>query len=301
MILGLKRAALGLWVAVGLLAGFGPGVSAQSLAPTVRQIEVEGTRRVDPASIRTRIYTQIGQSVDAQRLSDDIKRVFRLGYFKDVQALRRDHPSGGITLVFQVAERPTVLDIRYDLDGTAVAQEELQKVVDLQKYAILDEAAIQSNLVKISDLYVEEGHFLVQTSYSLEATEDELRLVFSTQVFNAPDPGVERLLEERVRLGSHPAFRGTSVAVSRSIAGMLDHPVRDRLDALSLPVFVAFGAQDRMIPNPYFTGGRTAAVFADALSLLDAQGVLIPNAGHTVHHDAPQAFNDAVGAWLGAL
>lgn len=149
-----------------------------------------------------------------------------------------------------------------------------------------------------------EARFIKQhwhESRALEATEDELRLVFSTQVFNAPDPGVERLLEERVRLGSHPAFRGTSVAVSRSIAGMLDHPVRDRLDALSLPVFVAFGAQDRMIPNPYFTGGRTAAVFADALSLLDAQGVLIPNAGHTVHHDAPQAFNDAVGAWLGAL
>lgn len=171
MILGLKRRALGLCLGVSLLTGIGPGAIAQSLAPTVRQIEVEGTRRVDPASIRTRIYTQIGQSVDAQRLSDDIKRIFRLGYFKDVQALRRPHASGGITLVFTVTERPTVLDIRYELDGTAVAQEEVEKVVDLQKYAILDEAAIQSNLSKIADLYIEEGHFLAETSYSLEATD----------------------------------------------------------------------------------------------------------------------------------
>ena len=47
-----------------------PATDAQTLVPTVRQIEVEGTRRVDPASIRGRIYTQVGQDVDAQRLSD---------------------------------------------------------------------------------------------------------------------------------------------------------------------------------------------------------------------------------------
>jgi outer membrane protein insertion porin family len=149
-----------------------PATDAQTLAPTVRQIEVEGTRRVDPASIRGRIYTQVGQEVDAQRLSDDIKRIYHLGYFRDVQALSRPHASGGIVLVFRVAERPTILEIKYDLDGTAVAKEEVEKVVDLQKYAILDEAVVQENLKKIDELYVEEGHFLVQTSYSLEPTED---------------------------------------------------------------------------------------------------------------------------------
>ena len=35
--------------------------------------------------------------------------------------------------------------------------------------------------------------------------------------------------EERVRMGKHESFRGTSVAVSRSVAGMIDHPVADRL------------------------------------------------------------------------
>lgn len=172
MSLTLKRAGLQLLVLCTLLASHSTESAAQSLAPTVRQIEIEGTRRVDPASIRSRVYTQVGQTVDAQRLSDDIKRIYRLGYFKDVQALRRAHSAGGITLVFQVAERPTILDIRYDLDGTAVAKEEVEKVVDLQKYAILDEAQIQSNLTKITELYVEEGYFLAESSYSLEGTPD---------------------------------------------------------------------------------------------------------------------------------
>ncbi len=136
---------------------------------------------------------------------------------------------------------------------------------------------------------------------ALEATEHELRAVFATQVFSQLDDGAERLLEERVRLGAHPAFRGTSVAVSRSIAGMLDHPVRERLHELDLPVLVAFGSRDRMIPNPIFSGGRPAAVLADAVGLLDAESLLVPGAGHTVHHDAPAAFNQAVQAFLGTL
>lgn len=132
-------------------------------------------------------------------------------------------------------------------------------------------------------------------SRALGASEEEVRANFVTMVFNRVDPGVERLIEERVRLGQHPAFRGTSVAVSRSIAGMVDGPVWDRLPAITVPTLVVFGTDDRMIPNPVFTGGRTRTIAeAGVARLPDAKLVLIPGAGHTVHHDAPAAFNEAL-------
>ncbi len=136
---------------------------------------------------------------------------------------------------------------------------------------------------------------------ALEATEHELRATFSTQVFASLDDGTERLLQERVRLGKHPAFRGTSVAVSRSIAGMLDHPVRDRLGEIAAPVHVVFGAHDQMIPNPVFTGGRALDVAAAAAGALDTGIHLIDGAGHTVHHDEPEAFNASVRTFLESL
>lgn len=134
---------------------------------------------------------------------------------------------------------------------------------------------------------------------ALETSESELRAAFTQSVFNVADEGVERFLEERVRLGQHPSFRGTSVAVSRSIAGMLDHPVAHRLDALEVRTLLVFGSDDRMIPNPVFTGGRTRAIAElGAGSIPHAQLVMVPRAGHTVHHDAPGAFNDAVTSFL---
>ncbi len=136
---------------------------------------------------------------------------------------------------------------------------------------------------------------------ALHTTEQEARLAFTTAVFNRPDEGVERLLQERVRLGQHPAFEGTSVAVSRSIAGMVDHPVYDRLGELKNKTLLVFGSEDRMIPNPIFTGGRTKAIGERGRdAMVDCKLLMLAGAGHTVHHDAPEAFNAAVDQFLGA-
>lgn len=137
---------------------------------------------------------------------------------------------------------------------------------------------------------------------ALRASEQELRATFTAVAFNRPDAGVERLLEERVRMAKTEAFRGTSVAVSRSIAGMVDFPVLDRLSALRVPTLIVYGTDDRMIPNPVFHGGATrriAETGRDAIA--NAQLVMLPGAGHTVHHDDPDGFHRAVDPFLASL
>ena len=134
---------------------------------------------------------------------------------------------------------------------------------------------------------------------ALEATEDALRITFETLVFNRMDAHAERLLEERVRARHTPAFRGTSVAVSRSVAGMLDHPVADRLGQVRAPTLIVYGTDDRMIPNPVFTGGRTRHIAEQGRDAIPgAELVLLQGAGHTVMHDDPRGFNEATLAFL---
>jgi pimeloyl-ACP methyl ester carboxylesterase len=130
---------------------------------------------------------------------------------------------------------------------------------------------------------------------ALETREEELRATFHTLVFNRPDAGVERLLEERVRMTHTQAFRATSVAVARSVKGMLDYPVVHRLDQIQTPTLVVYGTDDRMIPNPVFNGGRTRQIGEKARdSLPNARLVMLSKAGHTVHHDDAPGFNQAV-------
>ncbi|MBM4368869.1 MAG: alpha/beta hydrolase, partial [Deltaproteobacteria bacterium] len=136
-------------------------------------------------------------------------------------------------------------------------------------------------------------------SRAMESSEEQVRANFVGMVFNEVDEGVERLIQERVRLGLNPRFAGTSVAVSRSIAGMVDHPVGDRARGIAVPTLIVYGSDDRMIPNPVFTGGRTRAVAERAHQLVPhSRLVVIEGAGHTVHHDAPRAFNAALEEFL---
>ncbi|MCA9490995.1 MAG: alpha/beta hydrolase, partial [Myxococcales bacterium] len=134
---------------------------------------------------------------------------------------------------------------------------------------------------------------------AMTSSEAEIRHSFVQAVFNVTDEGVERLIEERVRMGKHPSFQGTSVAVSRSIAGMLDFPVASRLGEIAVPTLIVYGTHDKMIPNPIFNGGRTKSVAESGRDAIPgAQLVMIPRAGHTVHHDAADAFNAAVRDFL---
>lgn len=135
---------------------------------------------------------------------------------------------------------------------------------------------------------------------AMEADEEAVRANFRT-VFNKPDDLTERLIEERVRLAGTPAFAGTSVAVSRCVAGMLDYPVADRLGQVRAPTLILFGTNDRLIPNPIFHGGRTAAVArAGAEAMPGSQLVLLDGAGHGLQSDDPEGFNAALLAFLGA-
>ncbi len=134
---------------------------------------------------------------------------------------------------------------------------------------------------------------------ALEATEEELRATFSTLVFNRMDDGAERLLEERVRVRDTAAFKGTSVAVARSVAGMIDHPVVDRLSQVQAPTLIVYGTDDHMIPNPVFTGGSTRRIAQQGQAAIPGSTLrMIDGAGHTVQHDAPEAFNEALRTFI---
>ena len=132
-----------------------------------------------------------------------------------------------------------------------------------------------------------------------EASEENVRANMMAMVFNRHDAGVERFIEERVRWGQSPSFKGTSVAVSRSVAGMMDNLVLDLARGVRTPTLIVYGTDDKMIPNPVFNGGRTSEIARAAQAAIPGSKlVLIPNAGHTVHHDDPSAFNRAVEEFL---
>src|SRR5690606_50062 len=63
-------------------------------AGRVVRIEVEGARRAEPEAIRDAMRTRAGDILDLDRVREDIRRIFALGFFSDVRIEARRTAEG---------------------------------------------------------------------------------------------------------------------------------------------------------------------------------------------------------------
>ncbi len=76
----MRRLALGLFF---LLITTGV-VLAQEL-PLVSKIEIQGLKRIEEGAIKAKISQKIGEPVSEDKINEDIKAIFKMGYFDDVK------------------------------------------------------------------------------------------------------------------------------------------------------------------------------------------------------------------------
>jgi len=157
-----------------LLAG-GHTVTAQTPPAGERQIiikdiAVQGNRRVQEAVILGRVGVKIGTPFVPTRLADDIRSVFALGFFDDVQ-LKVEDFEGGVKLVFVVVERPFVRDITFTgnkkLDATA-----LQEKIDLKLGSVFNPVEVNRAVEKLTEYYEQEGYFEVGITPDVQKLAD---------------------------------------------------------------------------------------------------------------------------------
>lgn len=120
--------------------------------------------------------------------------------------------------------------------------------------------------------------------------------------FHAMPKEAEFMVEDRVAMKSASEFPQYCLAVSRSVAGMLDGPVHDRLPTVSVPTLVTFGKNDNLIPNPFLHGGSTQRLAErEAKRIPGADVVVLPKAGHMAHFERANAWNAEVLQFVRAL
>src|SRR5687767_11023071 len=80
---------------------------APTEASIVTDIQVRGNKTVATSTIMSQIRTEIGRPAVAGVLSEDLKRLYGLGFFKDVK-IDQDTSSGRLVVIFTVSEKPTL-------------------------------------------------------------------------------------------------------------------------------------------------------------------------------------------------
>jgi outer membrane protein insertion porin family len=159
--------------------GLAVAVEAQQPPPVfIKELTVEGNRRVQEAVILGRVRSTIGAPFNPSQLSEDVRAVFALGFFDDVQ-LKIEDFEGGVKVSFVVIERPFVRDVDF-VGNKHVSTNDLQDKIDLKLGSVYNPVDVQRARERMKDFYEGEGYFEVQITPDIEKfTDGDVKVVFT--------------------------------------------------------------------------------------------------------------------------
>src|SRR5512135_325573 len=99
-----------MYLMAGIIAA--SAVLAQEQLPVVNSIEVRGLKRVEEGAVKSKITQKVGEALSSEKVSEDIKSIFKMGYFDDVKT-EIDPMEGGIRLIYVVKEKPTIIRVEF--------------------------------------------------------------------------------------------------------------------------------------------------------------------------------------------
>lgn len=173
----MPKKALPIFIAIlFLFAGMQEPVAAQE-SPLVNAVEVRGLKRIEEGAVKARITHGIGEPLSQDKVNDDIKSIFKMGYFDDVK-VEIETFEGGVRLIYQVKEKPTI--VRVDFQGnTEFDDGKLKEKITVTSGAIADTVLIQDNAVKLRKFYEEEGYWLANVVPVIrKISDDEVGLTY---------------------------------------------------------------------------------------------------------------------------
>jgi outer membrane protein insertion porin family len=153
-------------LALALLGGVPSVAVAQdlTLAPAegiVGEVIVRGTRWIEEAAVLARIGLRAGEPITREKIRRDLEAVYATGFFEDVRVLLEPQQDGTLRVVFAVVEKPAVTDVRIE-GNKKIDDEDLNELIDVKSFGVLNEAKIRQTVETLRDKYVEKGFYLVE-------------------------------------------------------------------------------------------------------------------------------------------
>jgi outer membrane protein insertion porin family len=161
---------------------FGPEGSTEAVGglDTVVEVRVEGNRRIEADAIRAVVGTRVGELLRRERIGEDVRKIFELGFFRDVQVVSADSPEGKI-VTFVVEENPIIRQVSVS-GNESVGSEDIRDQLTLTVGSTIDYPLLFENQARIGAFYKAQGFYLVEVDYTVEElAQDAVAIDFAIE------------------------------------------------------------------------------------------------------------------------
>ncbi|MBW2002858.1 MAG: outer membrane protein assembly factor BamA, partial [Deltaproteobacteria bacterium] len=143
----------------------------------IDSVSIKGNKRIETDAILAVIESQKGARYDQGILNKDLRSIYQMGFFEDVQIDTEESP-GGKSVAFKVSEKPSIGKITL-LGAKKIDQKDLMDVVGIKKYSIINRKAIKDSIERLKDHYHQKGYYHVEIKESIEdLPNNEVALIY---------------------------------------------------------------------------------------------------------------------------
>jgi len=145
--------------------------------PYVEKVRFEGLRRVGEDILLPRLKIRAGEPLDLKRLNDDLKGLYRLGYFETIEIFT-ERGERGIILVYKVKERDSIKEITFK--GLKKGKkDDLARIIELKPGDIPTPEKLNKALENIKAYYEQLGFHNTEVTLRTEpVTPAQVNLIF---------------------------------------------------------------------------------------------------------------------------
>jgi outer membrane protein insertion porin family len=126
-------------------------------AVKITLIEVQGNKRIETATILAKIKTKVGENFSPAQIREDIKTLYQLGHFEDVQ-VKTEGFENGLKVIFSVKEKPLIREITFE-GNDELTTEKLKEGMTLLPRTAFNIQLIQETAEKIRLKYQDDGYY----------------------------------------------------------------------------------------------------------------------------------------------
>jgi outer membrane protein insertion porin family len=139
---------------------------------TLKDVKISGNLRVEDDGIRLHLKSRPGEPFNAATVEQDVKAIFRMGFFDDVQA--ELSPDGVLT--YAVKEKPYVRELKIQ-GASQVSREKIEAALGVNPRTILDRTKVAEGVEKVRKLYTDQGYVNAAVDFSVEVESSNQAVV----------------------------------------------------------------------------------------------------------------------------
>lgn len=150
---------------------------AVDLDKPIKEIRIDGNQRSNINTIRFYIHSKVGETYSVQESRADIRRIYKLGYFDDIQVEILEE-AGDLILVYHMKEKPFVQSVKME-GNKVITEKEMLTGLKLKNGTFFQKHLLKKDIKGIKEKYRKKGFYFTEVEPRIkEAGNNQVDVVY---------------------------------------------------------------------------------------------------------------------------